>query len=86
MFDETSGYYDAADGVGIPTTLVPSVPELTSTQWWSYWGGLVDGLFSWEAAWPDVGDGSSSDCGSLSPDVPVINGASDHSKSYMVGE
>ena len=86
MFDETAGYYDAADGVSIPASCVTSPLNLTSVQWWSYWGGLVDGLFSWEAAWPAVGDGSSSSCGSMSPDMPVITGASDHSKSYMVGE
>lgn len=55
-------------------------------QWWSEWGGLVDGLFSWESAWPEVGDGNSADCGSMSPDMPVIDGASSHSKSYMVGK
>ena len=55
-------------------------------QWWSEWGDLVDGLFSWESAWPVVGDGSSSDSGSMSPDMPVIDGASSNSKSYMVGK
>ncbi|CAD6580185.1 MAG: hypothetical protein ASARMPRED_009379 [Alectoria sarmentosa] len=53
-------------------------------NWWSYWGDLVDGLFSWEAAWPVVGDSNSADCGSLSPDIPVIDGASNHEKSYMI--
>ncbi|KAL9125883.1 MAG: hypothetical protein Q9175_008010, partial [Cornicularia normoerica] len=52
--------------------------------WWSEWGDLVDGLFSWEAAWPVVGDGSSPDCGSLSPDMPVMSGASNNDKSYMI--
>lgn len=54
-------------------------------QWWSYWGDLVDGLFSWEAAWPAVGDGSTSDAGSMSPDMDVIDGAEANSKDYMIG-
>ena len=86
MFDDTDGYYDAASGVSFPKPWIHSALELTSTQWWSYWGALVDGLFSWEAAWPAVGDGSSADDGSMSPDMPVIDAASDNSKSYMVGE
>lgn len=64
-FDNTDGYYDAADG------------------WWSYWGGLVDGLFSWESTWPQV---DATNDGDVSLDVTVLNGAVAHSKSYMIGE
>ncbi len=85
MFDETSGYYDSDSGVSLPASSDLTALELTSMEWWSYWGDVVDGVFSWEAAWPDVGDGSSSDCGSMAPDTPVINGASDNKKSYMIG-
>lgn len=57
----------------------------SGSDWWSTWGDLVDGVFSWEAAWPVVGDGSSSDAGSMSPDMPVIDGAQSNNKAYMVG-
>lgn len=63
-FDNTEGYYDAADG------------------WWDYWGGVVDGLFSWESNWPQVG---ATNDGDVSLDVIVLNGAVAHSKSYMIG-
>lgn len=56
----------------------------STSGWWSTWGNLVDGVFSWEAAWPTVADGSSTDVGSLSPDMPVINSASASQKSYMI--
>jgi hypothetical protein len=64
-FDNTAGYYDAADG------------------WWNYWGGLVDGLFSWESTWPQV---DATNDGDVSLDVTVLNGAVAHSKSYLIGE
>ena len=86
MFDDTDGYYDAASGVKFSKPSIRSALKLTTIQWWSYWGALVDGLFSWEAAWPAVGDGSSADWGSMSPDTPVIDAALANSKSYMVGE
>jgi glucan endo-1,3-alpha-glucosidase len=62
-FDETQGYYSAADG------------------WWSYWGGVVDGLFSWEASWP--WDGSAG--GDTGIDVAQLNGAKNRGKQYMIG-
>ncbi|KAL2047720.1 hypothetical protein N7G274_000762 [Stereocaulon virgatum] len=52
--------------------------------WWSYWGNVVDGLFSWEAAWPAIGGLGGSYPGDVSPDLPVIAGAYSHSKSYMI--
>lgn len=66
-FDETQGYYDAADG------------------WWAYWGEVVDGLFSWEAAWPSFGGFGGKFPGDISPDVTVMNGARAHNKAYMIG-
>ncbi len=83
MFDDTSGYYDAASGVSIPSWLLTS--KLMSTQWWSYWGGLVDGLFSWEAAWPAVGDTDLSSVGDVSLDMPVMGASSVNKKGYMIG-
>lgn len=85
MLDDTAGYYESASSVSLPNSFISSALKLTSMQWWSYWGALVDGVFSWEAAWPAVGDGSTSSDGSMSPDTPVINGASDNSKGYMIG-
>lgn len=66
------------------------VPDFDGTQgystadpgWWSYWGGVVDGLFSWESAWPAVG--SSSGAGSVTQDTIVANGAKSRSKTYMI--
>ena len=68
-----------------------------SPDWWSYWGPHVDGLFSWESAWPVVGatdDGSVThpDSGSgpsnsaQGSDVTVMKGATAHSKPYMIRE
>lgn len=54
-------------------------------QWWSYWGNLVDGLFSWESAWPLVGDTDPSAIGDVSSDMPVMQGAYSHNKGYMIG-
>jgi hypothetical protein len=66
-FDETDGYYAAADG------------------WWSYWGSVVDGIFSWESAWPQTGSSGEHYAGDVSVDVPVLAGAHSHSKQYMIG-
>lgn len=45
----------------------------------------MDGLFSWESAWPVVGDGNSADVGSLSPELPVVSAALANGKGYMIG-
>ena len=54
---------------------------MRQSQWWSYWGDVVDGLFSWDASWPP----NESFPGDVSPDQPVLNGAKAHSKGYMIG-
>ena len=54
-------------------------------QWWSYWGDLVDGLFSWEAAWPAVGNTDMSAIGDLGLDMPVMQATTAHDKGYMIG-
>ena len=46
---------------------------------------MVDGLFSWEAAWPALGGLGGNSPGDISPDLPVIAGAKAHNKSYMIG-
>ncbi|KAL6716890.1 hypothetical protein ACLMJK_004802 [Lecanora helva] len=56
----------------------------TASGWWSYWGGLVDGLFSWESAWPAVGDTDLSSIGAVSLDMPVINASVANKKGYMI--
>lgn len=69
------------------------VPDLDNTQgyytadpgWWQYWGDVVDGLFSWEAAWPSIGGGDGRGPGDVSLDQVVANGAASHLKSYMIG-
>ena len=85
MFDDTDGYYDSASGVSLPPPSISSALVLTPIQWWSNWGGLLHGVFSWEAGWPAAGDGSSADVGSMSPDMNVIDGASTNKKDYMIG-
>ncbi|KAK0638185.1 Glucan endo-1 [Lasiodiplodia hormozganensis] len=66
------------------------VPDFDQTQgyydaapgWWSYWGEVVDGLFSWESSWPKVGDRNTAD---MNLDKTVANGARDRKKAYMIG-
>ncbi|KAM0516986.1 hypothetical protein ACHAPE_005098 [Trichoderma viride] len=53
-----------------------------ATGWWDYWGGVVDGLFSWESTWPLPG---ATNDGDISRDQIVINGTKAHNKSYMMG-
>ncbi|CAF9933479.1 MAG: hypothetical protein ALECFALPRED_005605 [Alectoria fallacina] len=80
-------YYLGPNGLPMISTFQSdgfTIDAWNASGWWSYWGNLVDGLFSWEAAWPVVGDSNSADCGSMSPDIPVINGALNHGKSYMI--
>lgn len=67
------------------------VPDFDSTAgyytadpgWWSYWGDIVDGVFSWESAWPLVG---ASNAGDISLDEAVIAGTTSHGKTYMMRE
>jgi glucan endo-1,3-alpha-glucosidase len=68
------------------------VPDFDETQgyytadagWWDYWGSNVEGLFSWDSAWPAGVAGSLSE-GDISPDVNVMAGTTAHSKGYMMG-
>lgn len=52
-------------------------------QWWSYWGNIVDGLFSWESNWPQIGSGTTP--GDVTQDQKVFGGAVMHGKQYMIG-
>jgi hypothetical protein len=55
--------------------------------WWYYWGGVVDGLFSWESAWPPMGESAATQEGSyggVARDDPVISGCEAHGAPYMM--
>ncbi|KAH0437113.1 hypothetical protein CcaCcLH18_03981 [Colletotrichum camelliae] len=52
--------------------------------WWEYWGDLVDGLFSWESAWPERDGYGGRSPGDVSLDLSIAQGAHNHSKLYMV--
>lgn len=55
-------------------------------EWWDFWGGLVDGLFSWEAAWPPANTGlGGAFPGDISLDLAVQAGALARGKTYMIG-
>lgn len=57
-----------------------------ATGWWDYWGGIVDGLFSWEAAWPPATTGlGGAYPGDISLDRTVQAGARARGKTYMMG-
>ncbi|QDS76562.1 hypothetical protein FKW77_006819 [Venturia effusa] len=56
-----------------------------ATGWWDYWGGLVDGLFSWEAAWPPATTGvGGAYPGDISLDRTVQAAALSRGKTYMM--
>ena len=50
--------------------------------WWSYWGDVVDGTFSWETAWP--AEGVTDADGDVNEDQVIVNGSIAHGKTYMM--
>ncbi|OCL08544.1 glycoside hydrolase family 71 protein [Glonium stellatum] len=68
------------------------VPDFDRTQgyydahpgWWAYWEDVIDGAFSWEAAWPIPGRYGGAFPGDIAPDKTVIAGTAAHGKSYMM--
>ncbi|EHL00387.1 putative Glucan endo-1,3-alpha-glucosidase agn1 [Glarea lozoyensis 74030] len=54
-----------------------------ATGWWDYWGSNVEGVFSWDSAWPSGIAGSLSE-GDISVDKTVMAGASARGKGYMM--
>lgn len=54
-------------------------------EWWKYWGDVVDGVFSWEAAWPKRAGVGGAFPGDIGLDKTVLAGAQAHGKSYMMG-
>ncbi|KAL7946861.1 glycoside hydrolase [Trichoderma barbatum] len=59
--------------------------ESGNTVWWDYWGHVLDGMFSWETAWPARGGVGGLYPGDVSVDVSVLRAAHDHGKRYMIG-
>ncbi|WKT51246.1 hypothetical protein QSH57_016216 [Fusarium oxysporum f. sp. vasinfectum] len=57
----------------------------SADEWRSYWGPIVDGIFSWESAWPERKGFGGKYAGDVSIDVPVLSGAHKHDKLYMMG-
>ncbi|EKG12850.1 Glycoside hydrolase family 71 [Macrophomina phaseolina MS6] len=49
--------------------------------WWEYWGGVVDGIFSWESTWPLRGSTKTS---YWKNETWVREGAFSHDKAYMM--
>lgn len=52
----------------------------SDANWWNYWAKTVDGLFTWETAWPAAAGEVE-----VARDNKVLAAAVDHQKSYMVG-
>jgi hypothetical protein len=55
-----------------------------ASSWWIYWEAVVDGLFSWESAWPEPASLSGTSPSDVALDVAVISGTREHGKSYMM--
>ena len=89
-FDD-GGYTNTAwsDFKGTYANELYFIPDFDATEgyytaasgWWSYWGNVIDGAFSWESAWPYAGD---TNAGDVSLDETVIAGTSSHGKGYMI--
>lgn len=52
--------------------------------WYAYWGGMVDGTFSWESAWPIRSGKGGRFPGDISPDLVVQKEMTQYNKSYMI--
>ncbi|PYH42401.1 glycoside hydrolase family 71 protein, partial [Aspergillus saccharolyticus JOP 1030-1] len=85
----------AVAGDGDPGYEVYWVPDLDDTDgywesdggWWYYWGNLTDGVFSWESAWPALGQQASAQTGGvggLARDQVIIDAAEQEGVSYMI--
>lgn len=49
--------------------------------WWDYWGDIIDGVMSWETAWPKP---EVEDVGNITIDEVIIQGTFEHRKAYMM--
>ncbi|EEU34917.1 uncharacterized protein NECHADRAFT_79819 [Fusarium vanettenii 77-13-4] len=52
---------------------------------WEHWGQVVDGLFSWESAWPLREGKGGAFPGDIGPDKPLMAGMKKYNKKYMIG-
>lgn len=71
---------------GMSSCLVHQSPMLKLLAPRYYWGPIVDGVFSWETAWPEYNGFGSDGVGDVSVDQTVLNGVRAHLKTYMMGE
>ncbi|GME60266.1 glucan endo-alpha-glucosidase agn1 [Neofusicoccum parvum] len=65
---------------------VPDFADIMALQgtdgWWDKWGGLIAGLFSWEAAWPQRGQASTPEI-AAADEKPAWT--REKNKAYMMG-
>lgn len=60
-------------------------PHLGCVFFRYYWGPIVDGIFSWESAWPERNGFGGVSIGDVSVDEKPLAGAHAHNKAYMMG-
>ncbi|KAL0265037.1 hypothetical protein SLS55_000994 [Diplodia seriata] len=91
LTNETWEQWRGSDAFAEPDA-VYFVPDFDATAgyydgadgWWAYWGGVVDGLFSWEAAWPERAGFGGAFPGDTGPDEVVAKAAEARGKDYMI--
>lgn len=49
------------------------------------WGPVLDGVSSWESAWPQIVGSDPSKPGDISKDEKVLSPATGRNKEYMIG-
>ncbi|KAI8298124.1 hypothetical protein K4K61_012023 [Colletotrichum sp. SAR11_59] len=90
FIDTSLGYlFDAADSIGGFGLYVSMDVWASGDACWHgrdscNGGDLLDGLFSWESAWPERDGYGSKSPGDVSLDLSIAQGAHNHSKLYMV--
>ncbi|KAF4958030.1 hypothetical protein FSARC_11127 [Fusarium sarcochroum] len=52
--------------------------------WWEHRGNVVDGLFTWESAWPLRKGVGGAFPGDIAPDLPLMKGCEANDKKYMI--
>ncbi|KAK0645359.1 hypothetical protein DIS24_g7965 [Lasiodiplodia hormozganensis] len=53
-----------------------------TASWWKKWDDVIDGLFNWEAAWPERGLSTTP---SIAADKVQIDSTNSQNKTYMIG-
>ncbi|KAH8662391.1 glycosyl hydrolase family 71-domain-containing protein [Xylariales sp. PMI_506] len=87
-FNDTT-WLDWKEGLANDMYFIPDFDETdgyydSADAWWTYWGPVMDGLCSWESAWPERAGYGGAYPGDVSPDLPVLSGAHSHDKLYMM--